>query len=64
MADRFYSVVLGEQVPSLVTEGSGTSSEAIELRVNDSVYASKKTVLLGVMALYNYILTKETTPIA
>lgn len=64
MADRFYSVVKGEQIPSQVTEGSSTSSEAIELRVNDSVYADKKEVILGLKAIMNYLITRETRPIA
>lgn len=64
MADRFYSVVKGEHVPHLVTEGSSTSSEAIELRVADSIYANKLDVLLGLEALKSYLQTKETSPIA
>jgi len=64
MADRFYSVVLGEQLPSQVTEGSSTSSEAVELRVADTIYASKKEVILGVKAIMDYLITKETRPIA
>jgi len=64
MADRFYSVILGEQIESLVTEGASTSSEAIELRVNDSVYANKLQVILGVRALLLYLEGKETSPIA
>lgn len=64
MADRFYSIILGESQPSQVTEGSSTSSEAVELRVSDSIYASKKAVILGVEAIKNYLITKETTPIA
>lgn len=64
MADRFYSVVRGEQLPVQVTEGAATSSEAIELRINDTVYANKIDVLLGVRALLNYLETRETTPIA
>ena len=63
MADRFYSVILGEGLPSQVTEGSSTSSEAIELRVNDSVYAQKIGVLNGVMAILGYLQTKEGNPI-
>lgn len=51
-------------MPHLVTEGASTSSEAIELRVSDSAYASKMAVLLGVEALKNYIAMKETTPLA
>jgi hypothetical protein len=64
MADRFYSIILGEQVASKVTEGSSTSSEAVELRVSDSIYADKKAVLLGLEAIKAYLITKETTPIA
>jgi hypothetical protein len=64
MADRFYSVVLGEQLASQVTEGASTSSEAVELRVNDSIYSNKMAVLLGVRAILAYLETKETNPIA
>lgn len=64
MADRFYSVVRGEQLPVQVTEGGSTSSEAIELRVNDSVYAYKGDVIRGVKALLAYLETRETNPIA
>lgn len=64
MADRFYSVVKGEHFPSQVTEGASTSSEAIELRVNDSVYASKMDVILGLRAILMYLETRETSPIA
>lgn len=64
MADRFYSVIRGEQLPVQVTEGASTSSEAIELRVNDTVYANRLDVILGVRALLNYLETRETTPIA
>lgn len=64
MADRFYSIILGEQLPSQVTEGASTSSEAVELRVSDSIYADKKAVILGLEAIKNYLITRETTPIA
>lgn len=64
MANRFYSVIKGEQMPELVTEGSSTSGEAIELRVSDTIYSDKLAVILGVEALLNYLKTKETNPIA
>lgn len=64
MADRFYSVVKGEGLPSQVTEGSSTSSEAIELRVADSIYTDKLAVLIGVRAILAYLETTETNPIA
>jgi len=65
MADRFYSVILGEHTPEKVTEGASTSSEAIELRVADSIYTNKLDVILGLEAIKNYLQsTKETSPIA
>jgi len=64
MADRFYSVVKGEHSPHQVTEGSSTSSEAIELRVADTIYTDKLAVLLGVRALIDYLVVRETKPIA
>lgn len=64
MADRFYSVVLGEEMTDEVTEGASTSSEAIELRVNDSVYTTKLDVIMGVEAILNYLKSVETSPIA
>ena len=64
MADKFYSVILGGHTPSKVTEGGSTSSEAIELRVADSIYSNKRAVRLGIKAILNYIIKKETSPIA
>jgi hypothetical protein len=63
MADRFYSVIVGEGLASQVTEGSSTSSEAIELRVSDTAYANKMLVMLGVGAILQYLQTKEGSPI-
>jgi hypothetical protein len=64
MADRFYSVIKGEHFPHQVTEGSSTSSEAIELRVSDSIYTNKIDVILALNAIVGYLQTKETSPIA
>ena len=64
MADRFYSVILGEQLASQVTEGASTSSEAIELRVADSIYTTKLDVLMGLKAIVAYLEATETSPIA
>lgn len=64
MADRFYSVIQGEGLVSQVTEGSSTSSEAIELRVADTIYSDKLSVIIGLRAILNYLETTETTPIA
>lgn len=64
MADRFYSVTVGEQRAEQVTEGSSTSSEAIELRVSDTAYTNKIDVILGLRAILQYLETCETSPIA
>lgn len=64
MADKYYSVILGEQLPSQVTEGASSSSEAIELRVSDSIYTTKLNVILGLNAIVEYLRTTETSPIA
>lgn len=64
MADRFYSLTKGESSTWQVTEGAATSGEAIELRVNDSIYANKLDVILGVQVLEDYLNTTETSPIA
>lgn len=64
MADRFYSVIKGEHFPHQVTEGGSTSSEAIELRVSDSIYSDKMAVLMGLEAIKAHLQLKETNPIA
>lgn len=64
MADRFYSVVLGEGLPHQVTEGAASSAEAVELRVSDTIYARKLDVILAVEAIEAYLQTRETSPIA
>lgn len=63
MADRYYSVVVGEHNPSQVTEGSSTSSEAIELRCLVGG-PTKEQLLLGLKAIELHILKSETQPIA
>lgn len=63
MADRFYSVVMGEQTPALVTEGGSTSSEAIELRVTYTTTGlDKRLTLMGLEAIREYILQDAWPP--
>lgn len=67
MADRFYGLNLNQQTPSQVVEGAATGGAAapIELRVNDTVYASKYRVILALETLLNYMKSsRETSPIA
>jgi len=64
MADRFYGIDVGGQLPVDVTESGSTTSKAIELRVSDTAYASRKAVELAIEALRWYIQTVEANPIA
>ena len=64
MADRFYGIALGGQLPTDVTEAASTTSAAVELRVNDSVYSNKLGVRIAIEALLDYLDTVETNPIA
>lgn len=63
MADKFYSLVPGEQSVHEVTEGSSTSSEVIELRVNDTV-TDPLVVIQALEILEQFFATRETNPIA
>jgi len=64
MADRFYGVAVGGQLPTDVTEAASTTSAAIELRVSDSAYTSKQAVRAALEAIEMYLDTIETDPIA
>lgn len=64
MADKFYSLVKGESSTWQVTEGAATSGEAVELRVNASIYTNKLDVILLLEVLEQYFQTVETSPIA
>ena len=67
MADRFYGVILNQQIPSQVVEGASTggAGATVELRVSDTAYTSKIKVILAVENLLNYLRSsKETSPIA
>ncbi len=64
MTDRYYSVVLGEHIPSLVTEGaSSTAGDAVEVRVTfDATGMDKQRALLGLDAIKQYILQDAWPP--
>ena len=64
MADRFYGAVVGDQLTHQVTEAASTTSEAVELRIEDSAYSNKPQVLAAVEAILHYLKTVETDPIA
>lgn len=55
MADKFYSVLKGDQFdPNTVTVGAGTSGEAIELRVVSGASISKLDILNALETLQAY----------
>ena len=64
MAERYYSVVLGEQTPSLVTEAtSSTAGDAIEVRVTyTATNLDKQHVLLGLDTIKQYIIQDAWPP--
>lgn len=64
MADRFYGIAVGGQLPKDVTESGSTTSAAIELRISDTAYTTKKHVLMALEGLEAYLQLKETSPIA
>ncbi|SOD41323.1 hypothetical protein [Nitrosovibrio sp. Nv4] len=57
MADRYYSVVLGEHTIDKVTEGAASvAGDAIEVRVTyDATGMSKQAALFGLRAIEDYI---------
>lgn len=63
MADRFYGAAVGAMQPKDVTEAASTTSAAVELRISDSAYSSKLGVQQALMAIANYLATKEGNPI-
>ncbi len=64
MADKFYSVALGEQRHHQVTEGGSTSGEAIELRISDAAYAYGKVQLDHAIQAIREKVLRETNPVA
>lgn len=67
MADRFYGVAVGAQLPVHVTEGAATGGAAapMELRISDTIYSQPMSIRMAMVeAIKNYLQTKETTPVA
>ncbi len=59
MADTFYSVPLGANNPDDVTQGSSTSSEAIELRSVDGSGITKLQLLNAVKVISDFIVEDD-----
>lgn len=63
MADRFIGIVKGGTLDS-VTQGSSTTSKAIELRIDLAVTMTKQEVLLALEHLEHYIEQNAIWPMA
>lgn len=57
-------MAINGRMPHQVTEASSTTSEVVEVRVNDAAYANKMSVILALKGIIGYLEMKETTPIA
>ena len=62
MADVFYGMAVGGQMPADVTEDTSTTSDAIELRVTSGTVT--KDAILAVKGILAYLETKETVTVA
>lgn len=61
MADRFYSVDKGETQGN-ITEGSSTSSEDIELRIDLAPAMSREMVVIALENIKNHIMKGNWPP--
>jgi len=64
MASRYYAASVGAMNPTDVVEGSSTGSLAVEVQVDLAKTTSILEVTQALTAILNYLLTKETNPIA
>lgn len=55
MADHFYGVNLGDEMPAEVSTGTSTTSKKIELRIEDGNSLSKTDVIKALDSLKAYI---------
>lgn len=62
MADRYYGIDLGGDMPTDVTEASSTTSKAIELRVTYTTTGLTKTDVLKAIEALEYYVTTDTWP--
>lgn len=62
MTNRYYGIAMGGNMASAVTEASSTTSKDIELAVAfDATGMDKKTTILAVQAIIDYI-EQDTWP--
>jgi hypothetical protein len=64
MASRFYAIDKGGNKMTDVTEGAATGSKGVEIQVDLSKVTSKIDTLQALETLKQYIITRETDPLA
>lgn len=63
MADHFYGVNLGGGAdPSVVTEGTSTTSKKVELRVEDGVSGNNRVEVLKAIETIKNRIVKDSAP--
>lgn len=63
MADRYFGVEFGDEVPSLVLEGaSSTAAKDVEVRITYDASNASKTNVLKALEVISMAITQDTFP--
>jgi hypothetical protein len=64
MASRYYGANVGAMFKTDVTEGSSTTSSAVEVQIDLAKTTNKLAVLQALEAIRDYLIMTESDPIA
>lgn len=62
MADHFYGVNLGDEMPAEVSVGTSTTSKTFELRITDAVTGTNKLAVLKALDTLKAYLVRDNAP--
>lgn len=62
MADRYYGIALGGELPYEVTEGGSATAAFAELRVTYDAAGASKQILLNALDAIRYAVIQDTWP--
>lgn len=62
MADHFYGVNLGDEMPAEVSTGTSTTSKKIELRIEDGVTGVNKLAVIKAIDTLKAYLVRDNAP--
>lgn len=62
MADHFYGVNLGDEMPAEVTVGTSTTSKTFELRITDGVTGTSKLAVIKALDTLKAYLVRDSAP--